>query len=106
MKDYAVNCYPRSKQNKNSKRGILNLGLVLIICTVMFLLISNTVVSTGTIHMKKIKVKPGDSLWIIAKAHYSSKIDVRKKIYQIKKINNLTNANIQPGQIIEIPQNK
>lgn len=52
----------------------------------------------------EIIVKNGESLWQLTKAHYKGNSDIRKVIYKVKKINNLESAEIQPGQIIRIPQ--
>lgn len=50
-------------------------------------------------------VKKGDSLWSIAVKHYGNEIDLRKIIYRIKKINNLNNPLISPGEKIILPIN-
>jgi len=49
-------------------------------------------------------VKEGDTLWDLARNHYHGKKDIRKKIYEIRSINNLETVNIVPGQLILIPQ--
>lgn len=50
-----------------------------------------------------ITVQSGDSLWSIA-LKYKEKGDIRKYIYDIKKLNNLDNSNIYAGQEIIIPE--
>ncbi len=58
------------------------------------------------IHKEKqveITVQEGDTLWNIAKPYYNGKEDYREYIYQIRRINNLKQAVIYPGQIIVIP---
>lgn len=47
-------------------------------------------------------VKSGDTLWDIAKERCGNK-DIRKYIYDIKKINNMTNSNIYAGKEIKLP---
>lgn len=44
----------------------------------------------------------GDTLWEIAEEHAGGR-DVREVIYQIEKLNGLTSAPIQPGQVLFIP---
>jgi LysM repeat protein len=50
-------------------------------------------------------VHPGDSLWKIARNHGNKQNDIRKIIYEIKKINQLESSTIHPGQIILMPKN-
>lgn len=52
----------------------------------------------------KVMVRPGESLWKIAKTHGNPKHDIRKVIYEIQKINKLHSSTIHPGQIILVPQ--
>ena len=51
----------------------------------------------GTTLWKKYTVKPGDSLWDIAKAMGVS-------ADQIKKVNQVNNQRLQPGQVLFVPQ--
>lgn len=52
----------------------------------------------------EVLVKKGDTIWHLAKKYNESKKDIRQVIYEIRKINNLSNVNIVPGQIILIPR--
>ena len=52
----------------------------------------------------KVVVYPGDTLWNIAQK-YGSDDDIRKTIFQIRKVNNLGSPIIQPGQELLIPVN-
>jgi LysM repeat protein len=49
------------------------------------------------------RVKPGDTLWNIAKEYTDGKKDIRKYIYNIMKENGMENPDLMPGQIIFIP---
>mgnify|MGYP000876387711 CR=1 FL=1 len=51
-----------------------------------------------------IKVREGDTLWAIA-YNYSDNNDIREVIHNISKVNNISEANIYPGDIIKIPLN-
>ncbi len=51
----------------------------------------------------KVCVEEGDTIWGIAREHTPVSIDIRKRIYEIEKINDLHNCEIRPGQIIKVP---
>ncbi|MBP2016812.1 nucleoid-associated protein YgaU [Symbiobacterium terraclitae] len=44
----------------------------------------------------------GDTLWDIAVAHAGNR-DVREVVYQIRRLNGLSSAEIHPGQVLFIP---
>jgi len=50
-------------------------------------------------------IKPGDTLWDIAINITGGDKDIRKVVYEIKKINNLTSSNVYIGQTIKLPNN-
>lgn len=51
----------------------------------------------------EIIVQEGDTLWNIARPYYDGKSDYRKFIHEIRKLNDLNEGIIYPGQIIIIP---
>lgn len=51
----------------------------------------------------EITVQEGDTLWNLAKPYYDGKSDYRKFIHEIRKLNDLEEGVIFPGQIIIIP---
>lgn len=53
-------------------------------------------------HYKEVVVCKGETLWSIAKELDGN---VSENIYNIKKINNLSNSNLYIGQILMIPSN-
>lgn len=76
----------------------------LLLLFVLIMLIGS-VVSTGkniNKEYKTITVRQGDTLWDIAAKH-CGKIEIRKYIYQIKKVNNLDDAIIYVGQKLNLP---
>jgi nucleoid-associated protein YgaU len=51
----------------------------------------------------EIYIKPGDTLWDLARKFGNSNKDVRKIVFEICEINHLDTLNIYPGQMIKIP---
>ena len=48
-------------------------------------------------------VKPGDTLWTIARKHTAGKSDIRRYIYDIKDKNGMKEPDLRPGQVLLIP---
>lgn len=76
------------------------------IAIVIFLLIAlfNTSIAKADKEADYINysVCKGDTLWTIAEQYKADNEDTREYIYQIKKINNMTQSNIYENQIIKI----
>ncbi|MBE3574611.1 MAG: LysM peptidoglycan-binding domain-containing protein [Firmicutes bacterium] len=59
--------------------------------------------------MVRTVVQAGDTLWELAAAAYeaagipSESVDLRPVIYEIRKRNRMTSAQIVPGQVVLIP---
>jgi nucleoid-associated protein YgaU len=49
-------------------------------------------------------VRPGDTLWAIARQVYGSEADPRPLVEQIARLNSITGAVITPGESILVPQ--
>ena len=47
-------------------------------------------------------VNKGDTLWTIAQEYKADNKDIRQYIYELKKINNITNSNIYDGKTLKI----
>lgn len=90
------------KSNKLSKT---KLSKYITIFVLILVLISIAITSQGskTIEYRNITIEKGDTLWSIVTSYQSNDIDPRKMINQIKRINGLKNAVLQPGQTIKIP---
>ena len=50
--------------------------------------------------LKTVEVKKGDTLWEIAREYPGGSNDLGRAVYQIRKLNNLANSQIIPGQKI------
>lgn len=49
-----------------------------------------------------VTVAPGDTLWGIASRRYPG-TDVRKKVFEIERLNGLRSPAIEPGQQLKVP---
>jgi nucleoid-associated protein YgaU len=57
--------------------------------------------SSGAGHQQTVIVKPGDTLWSIAVAHYAG--DPREGVWKIQHRNHLPGETIQPGEALVLP---
>lgn len=87
-------------KEKNSYKTISIMVLILLI--IVFLTISTK--GSKPIVYKNITIKEGDTLWSIVREYNDKNMDPRKMISEIKKINNLKDVILRPGQVIQIPE--
>jgi hypothetical protein len=69
----------------------------------MFFIVVNAK-STSTTVLVPVYVTEGDNLWQLSSEYSDGKIDIRKYIDRVMTINNLSDANIKPGELIMFPQ--
>lgn len=86
----------------------LRLGIILfVLALIILLLILSPLFNTGQAmtptHFKTYIVAQGDTLWEIAKLTLPDNTDIRDYISEIRKTNDLDNANIKVGQNLMIP---
>jgi len=69
----------------------------------MAVLVWSAVARSSTAHGPKqvVTVRPYQSLWTIAEAHYGG--DVRDAVWRIERANHLSGANIRAGQKLVLP---
>ena len=93
---------------KNKIKFIRTILIIVIILFFVSLLVPDKSYSYKELEYKTVYVLKGDTLWTIAKGeqennpYYHCK-DVRDIVQDLKKINNLTNANLKINQKLEIP---
>jgi Tfp pilus assembly protein FimV len=80
------------------------LSIISIAVIVVLLFLSSAVQATGqTTDTEDYRVKPGDTLWQIARTHGPDNADTRRVVAAIEKLNQIDGGNLQAGQVIEIP---
>lgn len=79
----------------------------LIIISISLLLFLGSFKASGNVRNERYKVvtvEEGDNLWNIVKDNCNSYRDIRKAVYDIKKLNNLPSAALTPGCKLKIPE--
>lgn len=85
------------------KRNYKKFMVVLILLIAIAIPFASKVNGETPLKYEKVVVYPGDTLWSIASRNKTSNTDIRKLIYEIRKLNKLESAVITPGQEILIP---
>ena len=49
------------------------------------------------------RVRPGDTLWELARREVGPEGDPRPLIYEIRALNDLTSPALRPGQVLAVP---
>ncbi|MEW6723595.1 MAG: LysM peptidoglycan-binding domain-containing protein [Bacillota bacterium] len=52
----------------------------------------------------EIVVEPGDTLWAIAQRYTSPGQDLRELVWELRRINQLPDALLHPGQVLRVPR--
>ncbi len=91
----------RKYKLKNKKR-FYSFVIVLIIAFSSLLFATNIKGETTDVQYKPITVEKGDTLWGIAKRHYTDG-DIRNYINVIERVNNITGSTIYEGEVILLP---
>ena len=82
----------------NKKRFIL---AIMILIALIITLFSNCLAGKK-VETEDLVVSTGDTLWSIACEYKKDGQDVREYIYELRKLNNLENCTIYPGQELKI----
>lgn len=83
------------------KRFLLLVGIAVFLLAAVF---NGMVQSADKTEHIQIVVEEGDTLWRIAQKYYDDSHDKRSIIDDIKAHNHLSDATIQPGDILLIPK--
>lgn len=88
----------------NRKKFITRTALLLFLCFCLVSIPLNLIRADGFQERpyKEITVRPGDTLWDIAKSEDTGR-DLREVVFEIDKVNGLSGRMIQPGETLRIP---
>lgn len=94
----------RKYRNRRTACKWVMILMVAVVLTAVLVTIgsSNTFGSAEAMEVETVMVESGDSLWSIA-SQYAEGRDVREVVREIKAYNQMNNANLYPGMILEIP---
>lgn len=92
----------RSKHR--SRTGLILGGIVLAsaLIVVMPRVFSMTLTPAKTEYVH-VTVAPGQTLWQIAAEHKAPRSDTRSMVYNIRTVNELSDASVYPGQVLRVP---
>ncbi len=110
MKDYKLlysqHKFSRKRVQKNKvNQKVLFPIIFSLVFLVVFLMGSKFAISNEPLRTKDVIISRGDTLWSIAKTHYDIQGDIRAYIHRIREFNDLTTAQIFPGQVLKLPLN-
>lgn len=88
---------------QNKKRFIIAICIVLSVIISTTLLVTRRPEGKTDEIYKEIIIHSGDTLWDIAVEHFDESYDIRKVIYDIKKLNDLSSSELSIGQIVKLP---
>lgn len=94
---------------KLNEKKVIRLGLIIAMSAIiLLLLIHSTSLSYKKVEYNEVYVSSGDTLWKIAKYemenndYYKAK-EIREIVFDIKKVNNLSNSELTVNQKLFIP---
>jgi Tfp pilus assembly protein FimV len=65
--------------------------------------VANATGDSGAFDGRPYQVQSGDTLWQIAAEKYDDSLDLRAIVYEIRAVNELEGALLQPGQTLTLP---
>lgn len=94
----------KRKWRWNPRRGLANLTIImlLVIFILMVMYFTASKSQGQSDHCREVIIEKGDTLWEIVLKNYPH-TDPRRKVAEIKNINNLEISMIYPGQKIRLP---
>ena len=83
----------------NKKRFVISITILIGLVITLF---SHCSAMQKNNEIENITVSAGDTLWSISCEYKKDGQDVREYIYELRKLNNLTDCTIYPGQVLKI----
>jgi nucleoid-associated protein YgaU len=93
--DRVRNSYPRPRR----RRGW---GRIVVLAAALVLASGRLAYGSGPMTVEQVVVKPGDTVWTIAAAHYAG--DPRPRVEEILAVNRLGSPVLTPGETLLLPR--
>ncbi len=77
--------------------------IILIMLTSSILFDYNPATALTERNYETVEIYLGDTLWEIASEYAPKNMDIRRAVYKLQKLNNLTATDLMPGMVIKIP---
>jgi len=108
LNSYTINHQGVKAKNKDKKLDfikILSAVIGILLLSILFISFFSLIgFGENSSNFINHEIQNGESLWSIASQYYNkNNVDLRKIIYEIKKINNIDSAVINPGRELIIP---
>lgn len=88
----------------NKFRFFTTISLILLMVFVSMFFIVVNAKSTSTEVLVPVYVCEGDNLWQLSTQYTDGNMDIRNYIDRVMTINNLTDADIEPGELLMFPK--
>lgn len=88
----------------NKYRFFTAVSLIMVLLFVSMFFIVVNAKSTSTEVLVPVYVSEGDSLWKLASQYCDGSSDIRSYINKVISLNNLSDSNIKPGELLMFPQ--
>lgn len=82
----------------NKKRFVISITILMALIITLF----SNCSAVKKVETEDVVVSAGDTLWSIACEYKKDGQDVREYLYELRKLNNLTDCTIYPGQVLKI----
>ena len=82
----------------NKKRFIISITILMALIITLF----SNCSAVKKVETEDLVISAGDTLWSISCEYKKPGQDVREYIYELRKLNNLENCMIYPGQVLKI----
>lgn len=87
----------------NKYRFFTTISLIMVLLFVSMFFIVVNAKSTSIEVLVPVYVTAGDSLWNLASQYHDGNSDIRRYINKVMTINNLSDSNIKPGELLMFP---
>jgi hypothetical protein len=102
---YVARSTSRSRREQGGARaGRIVLSLVFIVLVLAHFVPQRGVLAGSGDQFVMTTVRQGDTLWDIAVRMSKDDADIRRVIFDVRKVNNLVSTRVMPGDVLRVPK--